>query len=142
MANLSKKKKEKLAIFHHKIHNNDMNVVEKDAVVSGMLKDELKRCEEALGAIRKALSALPKGSLSIRAKLYKNKKYEYYYLKYREGQRIVNQHIASDNLEELKKKLALRKQYEQEVKAYEQRIVYLKKLLKTKGRTSGAQKDK
>jgi hypothetical protein len=124
------------------MHNEDMNVVEKDVVVSGMLKDELKRCEEALRGIHKALSALPKGSLSIRAKVYKNRRYEYYYLKYREGQKVVNQHIASDNLEELKRKLALRKQYEKEVKAYEQRIVYLKKLLKTKGQARGAQKDK
>jgi len=141
MTNLSEKK-EKVAIFHHKVNNNDMNVVEKDAVVSGMLKDELKRCEEALRGIHKAMSALPKGSLRIRAKLYKNRKYEYYSLKYREGQRVVNQHIAEDKLEELKKKLALRKQYEQELKAYEQRIVYLKRLLKTKGRVLGAQKDK
>ena len=124
------------------MHNEDMNVVEKDVVVSGMLKDELKRCEEALEAIHRELSALPKGSLRIRAKVYKNRRYEYYYLKYREGQKVVNQHIASDNLEELKRKLALRKQYEKEVKAYEQRIVYLKKLLKTKGRALGAQKNK
>jgi len=142
MENLSKKKKEKVAIFHHKRHNNEMSVVEKDVVVSGMLKDELKRCEEALRGIHKALSALPKGSLHIRAKVYKNKKYEYYSLKYREGQKVVNQHIAGGKLEELKKKLALRKHYEQEAKAYEQRILYLKKLLKTKGRMSGAQKDK
>jgi len=136
------RKEKKVAIFHHKIHNSNMDVVEKDAVVSGMLKDELKRCEEAYIGIHKAISALPKGSLSIRGKLYKNRKYEYHYLKYREGQRVVNQHIAADKLEELKKKLALRKQYEQELKAYDERIVYLKRLLKTKGRALGVQKDR
>ena len=82
---------------------------------------------------------LPRGSLSIRAKLYKNKKYEYYYLKFREGHRIVNQHVSKSALKELKNKLALRKKYEQEVKAYEQRIAYLKRLLKTKGRSRGTQ---
>ena len=119
-----------------------MNVVEKDAVVSGMLNDELKRCEEALGAIRKALAKLPRGSLSIRVKLYKNKRYEYHYLKFRDRDRIVNQHVSGSDLKELKNKLSLRKKYEQEEKSYEKRIAYLKKILSSKGRPRGVKKDK
>jgi len=131
-----------VAIFHHKVDNNSMNVVEKDAVVSGMLNDELKRCEEALGAIRKALAKLPRGSLSIRVKLYKNKRYEYHYLKFRDRDRIVNQHVSGSDLKELKNKLSLRKKYEQEEKSYEKRIAYLKKILSSKGRPRGVKKDK
>jgi hypothetical protein len=131
-----------VAIFHHKVDNNSMNVVEKDAVVSGMLNDELKRCEEALGAIRKALAKLPRGSLSIRVKLYKNKRYEYHYLKFRDRDRIVNQHVSGSDLKELKNKLSLRKKYEQEEKSYEKRIAYLKKILSSKGRLRGVKKDK
>ncbi len=105
-----------------------MNVVENDAVVSGMLNDELRRCEEASKAILKVLAKLPRGSLHIRAKLYKDKKYEYHYLKYRDGDRIVNQHVSGSDLKELKAKLSLRKKYEQEAKSYEKRITYLKKI--------------
>ncbi len=50
-----------------------MNVVETDPVVSGMLNDELMRCEEALSAINRTISSLPKGSLTIRRKRHKQK---------------------------------------------------------------------
>ena len=58
--------------FHHKSNNIGMSVVEKDAVVRGMLDDELSRCDEALAAIYKALLGLPKGSLSVRKKVHKS----------------------------------------------------------------------
>jgi len=131
-----------VAIFHHKADNNSMNVVEKDSVVSGMLDDELERCEEALRAILEALVKLPKGSLSIRVKRYKNKRYEYHYLKFRDRDRIVNQHVSSSDLKELKNKLSLRRKYEQEAKSYGKRIAYLKKILSSKGRQHGVKKDK
>ncbi len=114
-----------------------MNVVENDIVVSGMLKDELERCEEALAAIHRALAGLPKGSLSVRKKSYKSKVYEYHYLKFREGGRVVNQHVAGRVLKELQDKLALRKRYLQEAKAYEKRILYLRKLLRDKAHRNG-----
>lgn len=128
--------------FHHKLDNSGMNVVENDAVVSGMLHDELSRCKEALASIRQALSGFPKGSLSVRKKLYKDREYEYYYLKFREGNRVVNQHVAEDKLDELQIKLAQRKKYEKEAQVYEKRISYLKKILKAKGRSGGTHKHK
>ncbi len=81
-------------------------------------------------------------SLRIRAKLYKDKKYEYHYLKYRDGDRIVNQHVSGSDLKELKAKLSLRKKYEQEAKSYEKRIAYLKKIMSSKGSPRGVKKDK
>jgi len=131
-----------VAIFHHKGDNTGMIVVEKDIVVSGMLQDELIRCEEALAAIHNALSGLPKGSLSVRKKLYKNREYKYHYLKFREGDKVINRHVVDDELSGLQNKLALRKRYALEAEAYEKRISYLKKLLKTKGRSRGTQEDK
>jgi hypothetical protein len=136
-----KEKAEEVDCFHHKMDNNNMSVVEKDGVVAGMLDDELARCDEALAGIRKMLSGLPKGSLSVRKKLHGDRKYEYHYLKFREGDKVVNQHVAESELYELQDKLALRRRYEQEAKAYEKRIAYLKKLLKTKGR-NGIQEHK
>lgn len=128
--------------FHHKSDNTGMNVVEKDLVVSGMLADELGRCEEALAGIQKALSALPKGALSQRKKVHKGKEYHYYYLKFREDGRVFNQHVANDALKDMKDKLDLRRKYEEEAKAYKKRISYLKRLLKTKGQPRGTSDDK
>jgi hypothetical protein len=111
-----------------------MPVVEKDKVVNGLLEDELSRCEEARSAIQKALSELPKGSLSVRKKAHKDREYKYSYLKYRDGDKVINQHVAESEMEDLKNRLALSKKYEQEAKVYGKRISYLKKLLKEKGR--------
>jgi hypothetical protein len=110
-----------------------MSVVEKDVVVSGMLRDELTRCEEALSAINDAVSGLPKGSLSVRKKRYKNREYKYSYLKLREGDRVLSRHVTESAVEELRNQLALRKKYIAEAKAYGKRISYLKRLLRTKG---------
>lgn len=119
----------KVEIFHHKDDNVNMNVVEKDAVVSGMLGDELSRCEEALVSILKALSELPKGSLSSRKKKYKGKEYKYHYLKFRQGDRVVSQHVAENDLESLRDKLSQRKKLEMEAQVYKKRIAYLKRIL-------------
>jgi hypothetical protein len=119
--------------YHHNVDNIDMNVVENDSVVSGMLHDELYRCNEALASIGKVLSGLPKGSLSVRKRILKDREYKYHYLKFREGNRVINQHVSEKKLKELQNKLAQRKKYEREMKVYERRISYLKKLLKEKG---------
>lgn len=137
-----KNKLKKVDIFHHKVDNIAMNVVEKDAVVSGMLGDELSRCEEALASILKALSELPKGSLSSRKKVYKDKEYKYHYLKFREGNKVISQHVPEGDLEKFRDKLALRKKYLLEAGAYKKRIAYLEGLLKDKGRSIGSQKNK
>ena len=69
-----------------------MKVVEKDRVISGMLIDELKRCREMLISLKKSVSSLPKGVINERKKLYKNKLYSYYSLKYRDGKKVINKH--------------------------------------------------
>jgi len=129
-ANINRKgKTKKIDIFHHKDDNINMNVVEKDAVVSGMLGDELSRCEEALASILKAFSELPKGSLGSRKKIYKDKEYKYHYLKFREGNKVISQHVPEGDLEKFRDKLALRKKYLLEAGAYKKRIAYLEGLL-------------
>jgi hypothetical protein len=107
-----------------------MKVVEKDKVVGGMLQDELKRCQEALNGLRKAISGLPKGAISEREKRYKNKVYSYYYLKYRDGEKVISKHIRNNEIQEVKEKLSMRKKYEKEIWAYEKRIAYLNKILR------------
>ena len=107
-----------------------MKVVEKDKVISGMLRDELKRCQEMLAALEKSISGLPKGVLSKRKKRYRDKVYSYYSLKYRDGNKVENRHIPKDEASALLKKLEQRKRLEKEARAYKKRIDYLLKMLK------------
>ena len=120
----------RLAYFHHKMHNIDMKVVEKDKVISGMLRDELKRCQEMLAGLQKSIAGLPKGVLSERKKRYKDKVYSYYSLKYRDGDKVDNKHIPRDEAPALLKQLEQRKKFEKEARAYKKRIDYLSKMLK------------
>lgn len=107
-----------------------MKVVEKDKVISGMLKDELKRCRDMLAGLQKSAAMLPKGVLSERKKRYKEKIYSYYSLKYREGEKVVNKHISNDEAPALLKKLEQRRRIEKEAGAYKKKIEYLSKILK------------
>ena len=113
-----------------------------DAVVSGMLVEELERCEEALAGIEKVLSEIPKGALNVRKKVHKGKEYHYYYLKFREGGKVFSQHVAESALKQIQDKLELRRKYGLEAKAYQKRISYLKRVLNTKGQRRGASEDK
>jgi len=101
-----------------------MKVVEKDKVVGGMLQDELERCQEVLNGLRKAVSGLPKGVISERKKHYKDKSYSYYYLKYRDGEKVISKHISNREVQEISEKLAVRKKYEKEIRSHEKRIAY------------------
>lgn len=107
-----------------------MKVVEKDKIISGMLRDELMRCQEMLAGLQKSIDGLPKGVLSERKKRYKKKAYSYYALKYRIGNKVVNKHIPSDEVPALAEKLEKRKKFEKEIRAYEKRIAYILKILK------------
>ena len=118
-----------LAIFHHKSDNSHMKVVEKDKVISGMLRDELKRCQEMLDSLKKSVSGLPKGVINKRNKQYKSKIYSYYYLKYRNGGKVINKHIPNKEVQEILKKLEQRKKYEKEIQSYKKKILYLNKIL-------------
>ena len=98
-----------------------MKVAEKDNVVQGMLDDEYVRCLDVIKTLQAKMESYPKGALNIRRKKIKDKEYIYYYLVWREGQDVINRHVAADNLPELQKQI--------EILAYKERLAYLKKLL-------------
>jgi hypothetical protein len=106
-----------------------MKVVEKDKLIDGMLHEELERCRSMVSSLERELSHLPKGSLHVRKKQYKKKRYRYYYLKYREGEKSVSRHVPDHQLEALKKELEKRNHYQKEIKAYKARIKYLEKIV-------------
>jgi hypothetical protein len=109
-----------------------MKVVENDNLVRQMLREELKRCINMSASLVKMLAGLPKGSLHVRHKRYKGKKYKYHYLKYREGGKSISKHISDSDLEKLSKQLAERKKYMKELVSYKERIKYLEKILSVK----------
>jgi len=113
-----------------------MKVVEKDRVISGMLRDELKRCQEMVGSLEKSVVKLPKGAISERKKRYKGKVYSYSYLKYREGEKVISKHIPYKEVQEILKKLDQRKKYEKEIQSYKKKIAYLNKIMRT-GKNKG-----
>ena len=106
-----------------------MKVVEKDKLVDGMLREELERCRGMVSSLEQEISRLPKGSLHVRKKQYKNKRYRYYYLKYREGGKSVSRHVPVPQLDALKKELDKQRDIGKEIKAYRDRIKYLEKIL-------------
>lgn len=108
-----------------------MKVVEKDKVISGMLRDELKRCQEMLAGLQKSVAALPKGVLNVRKKSYKEKAYSYYSLKYRDGEKVVNKHIPNADAPALSEKIKQRRKIEKEMMSYKKKIAYVSKILKT-----------
>jgi hypothetical protein len=97
-----------------------------------MLREELKRCINMSASLVKMLSGLPKGSLHVRHKRYKGKRYKYYYLKYREGGKSISKHISDSDFEKLSEQLDARKKYMKELVPYKKRIKYLKKILSVK----------
>lgn len=113
-----------------------MKVVEKDKLVEGMLREELDRCRAMVASLEQEISSLPKGSLHIRDKQYRKKKYHYYYLKYREGGKNINRHIPVGQLEILKKELEKRSNYQKEIIIYKARIRYLEKIIGLKNKKS------
>lgn len=106
-----------------------MKVVEKDRIISGMLRDEYQRCQEMVGELEHAASALPKGSLQQRKKRHKGNEYSYHFLKYRDGSQSVSKHVAEKDVESVKEGVVLRKKYDQQIKGFKSRMAYLKKIL-------------
>ena len=107
-----------------------MKVAEKDNVVHGMLEDEYRRSQEVVNALNAKVKNCPRGALNVRRKKIKDKEYIYHYLVRRDGKKIVNLHVAEQNLPKLIKQIEEREKYRKEILAYKKRMVYLAKLLK------------
>jgi hypothetical protein len=107
-----------------------MKVAEKDKIIQGMLEEEYRRCQEVLKALHAKAENYPKGVLNIRRKKVKGKEYAYHYLVRRDGQRVVNRHVAEKDLPELQKQLEERDKYRKEILIYKKRMVYLERLLR------------
>lgn len=119
-----------VGFFHHFKYNKCMKQVEKDLLVQGILQDELKRSQEMIISLEREAEGLPRGSLHVRRKRYKDRNYEYHYLKYWKDGKSVSVHVPDSVLDDIKDKLASRKAYEKEIDDYRKRVRYLEKILK------------
>ncbi len=107
-----------------------MKVAKQDPVIHDLLTGEQRRSREALRAMIAKAEKLPKGALNVRRKQINGKEYLYHYLVRREGQRVVNQHVAERDVPALREQLAEREKCRAEIRVYRQRLAYLERLLK------------
>ncbi|HNY70267.1 MAG TPA: hypothetical protein PKH14_05720 [Syntrophorhabdus sp.] len=119
-----------LDIFPLQMYLKSMKVAEKDRVVYGMIEEEYQRCKEAFHALQAKIEQYPKGALNVRKKKYKGKDYSYHYLVSREEGKVVNRHVAKENIPRVREQIEERDKYKKELKAYAKRIAYLERLMK------------
>ena len=82
-----------------------------------------------LDSLEKSACELQKGVISERKKHYKNKVYSYYYLKYREGEKVISKHIPDKKVQEILKRLELRENTKRNA-IPQKKIAYLNKILR------------
>ena len=92
-------------------------------LINTVIQNEANRNERMIEEYQLLLSELPKGSLICR----KN----YYYLKYRENGKVQDKYIGKEGeaVEQIRKKLSLRKHYTEMLEALEQEQKTIKKIL-------------
>jgi hypothetical protein len=107
-----------------------MKVAKRDPVIHGMLEEEQRRSREVLQALLVKTEKLPKGALNVRRKQGQGKEYLYHYLVRREGQKVINRHVAARDIAALHEQIAEREKCRAEIRVYKQRLTYLERLLK------------
>ncbi|HOI36865.1 MAG TPA: hypothetical protein PLL58_07000 [Candidatus Syntrophosphaera sp.] len=107
-----------------------MKVAKEDPVIHGLLVGEQRRSRAVLRELIAKAEKLPKGALNVRRKQINGKEYRYHYLVRREGQRVVNQHVAERDVTALRERIAEREKCRAEIKVYRQRLAYLERLLR------------
>jgi hypothetical protein len=107
-----------------------MKVAERDPVIHGMLEEEYRRSREVLQTLLAKAEKCPRGALNVRRKQVQGKEYLYHYIVRREGKRVVNRHVAEQDLPALKKQIAEREKYRTEIRIHKKRMVYLERLLR------------
>lgn len=86
---------------------------------------EKRRIEYMLERYRKEYENLPKGTISEKAVGDKT----YYYLKYREGKKIVSKYISKADIDTLKEQVEKRKHIETMIKSLTEELTIANKIL-------------
>ena len=98
----------------------------KISVLSTLLSREENRNEKMIAEYNRELETLPKGS--IKPKKVKGK--VYYYLTFRDGDKVITKYVGKDeeSLITIREQLARRKQVEEIIKKLKEERVQIKKL--------------
>ena len=99
-------------------------------VLSGSVSKDSKRIEYMIRKYREIKSSLPKGTICPK----KMGNQTYYYLKYRDGDRIVSDYIHKEDLENLTELIEHRKHAELMIRTLKDELAVARKLLKKERR--------
>ena len=99
------------------------------SVLEEVLKEEYDRSMRLIGLMEQELSTLPRGSIRMRV----IGGHEYCYLNHREGKRVVSDYIKQADVDEIKKKIARRKELKEALKVQRDLIKRLQRALGVKG---------
>ena len=95
-------------------------------VLTGTVSKESKRIEYMIKRYREIKSSLPKGTISPK----KIGNQTYYYLKYRDGDRIVSDYTHKEDLDNLTELIEHRKHTELMIRTLKAELAEAKRLLK------------
>lgn len=86
---------------------------------------EQQRIEYMLERYQEEISKLPRGTISEKQTNGKT----YYYLKYRDGKKVVSQYIKKDEIEALRKQIERRRHMEKMIKSLQEELGIAKRAL-------------
>lgn len=89
------------------------------------ITQEKKRIEYMLAKYKQEQDRLPKGSIS--EKVVGNR--VYYYLKYREGKKVLSQYISKSQIGEIREQIEKRKHIEAMIKSLQEELAIANKIL-------------
>lgn len=89
------------------------------------VSQERDRIEYMLDRYQRTLAQLPKGSISEKAVSGKT----YYYLKYRDGKKVISRYLRSMEVDTVREQLARRKHVEAMIKSLQEEKVIADKVL-------------
>ena len=97
-------------------------------ILTNTVSKECRRIEYMITEYRKVKDSLPKGTVTPK----KIGNQTYYYLKYRDGDRIVSDYVHKEDLENLTELIEHRKHAELMIRALKDELKKAKSLLKNK----------
>ena len=94
-------------------------------MILATIAQEKKRIEYMLTKYQEEYDQLPKGSLSEK----KVGERTYFYLKYRDGKRVVSQYISKSHIDEFRTQIEKRKHIEAMIKSLQNELAIANKVL-------------
>lgn len=111
-------------IFDFVVYNKDRQVVGLNLILH-TVKQEKQRIEYMLAKYQSELSALPKGTISEKTVGEKT----YYYLKYRDGKKVISQYVSKKEIEKVRALVEKRRHIEAMVKSLQEEKAIADKVL-------------